>query len=872
MLNVAGSMNNSSLTTADGDSPINVANTASEIEPVYACLLPWFSQVVGVFTVYLISRYVHGVPYTAVLFVFGVLLSVGALRTHDTDELSDSVLMWLNIDQEVLFNVFLPGLLFKDAFEINFYLFQVGFWQIIVLAFPMVLAGTLLTACVAMYIFPYGWSWYMSLTFGAILSATDPVAVCALLNEVAAPPRLRMHISGEALMNDGSAVVFFTVFSALFLYELDIGLGKDASVGEAFVTFFRMSLGGAAVGIGFAFALVVVLHKLNRRYDGEETVLQVVIIITAAYLSFYTSEIVCKMSGVLAVVFCGVFTNAFGASLISDWKVLTSFLSILEHLLNTVLFTLGGLEFGKIIASTDHREWNGQDWGYMILLYVLLIVIRAVCMAAFYPIIVNIGLKSNWQEAVFSTWAGLRGAIAIALSIGLDNLVVSHTDDPEKRNLTTKLFGMVGGVAFLTLIINGPLSGPLLAKLQLADSTETRRRIVDNVQAAVKRRMLDDFLSLMTDDRFYFVDFALVIHHCPLLRDLTAQELLSAFQQNKESVHPSHYKYPVLDMVLPYIADSEIVKRQIESMMVKDHLEANGRSHVSRQLGYLLSDDVNATESTLRSPRLGTAPSPALLRDMRLMFVELLRSAYQAQIRQGKLDPREYNGFLRYMLLQSLEFAHAVASSGKQLNDWTDAQVVSSEFVDSTSDWGRKIYECLYRSITSPRNPGSLADLTETETVSQRHMRLEVLMAFSFLDAHKEAEERLKDEFGENSEPEIVRAYEEVIEESRGQTKKAKAVLRSKNLQQLKHVISHYLCSILHNKAARYVHALLDAGVVLQSEARHFLEEIEGHLTEIRDCKLDQHPGAMKIEVEVVAPPEETSVKRRKREKQLSLF
>lgn len=66
------------------------------------------------------------------------------------------------------------------------------------MAFPMVLAGTTLTALVAYFIVPYGWSFNLAMAFGSILAATDPVAVSALLNEVGAPPRLKMHISGES--------------------------------------------------------------------------------------------------------------------------------------------------------------------------------------------------------------------------------------------------------------------------------------------------------------------------------------------------------------------------------------------------------------------------------------------------------------------------------------------------------------------------------------------------------------------------------------------------------------------------------------------------------------------------------------------------
>ena len=62
----------------------------------------------------------------------------------------------------------------------------------------MVLAGTCLTALVGYYVFPFSWSFNLAMTFGSILSATDPVAVAALLEEVGAPPRLQIHIGGES--------------------------------------------------------------------------------------------------------------------------------------------------------------------------------------------------------------------------------------------------------------------------------------------------------------------------------------------------------------------------------------------------------------------------------------------------------------------------------------------------------------------------------------------------------------------------------------------------------------------------------------------------------------------------------------------------
>ena len=160
-----------------------------EAHEVYAVIFPWFIQAIGILVYFLLTRYFHAVPYTAVMFLTGIFMGVGGELRDDTNILGQSIQLWTGIDNEVLFTVFLPGLLFKDALEINFHLLTACIWQLLWLAFPLVLISTILTALVGFYIFPYGWSWYMSLTFGCILAATDPVAVSALLNEVGAPPR-----------------------------------------------------------------------------------------------------------------------------------------------------------------------------------------------------------------------------------------------------------------------------------------------------------------------------------------------------------------------------------------------------------------------------------------------------------------------------------------------------------------------------------------------------------------------------------------------------------------------------------------------------------------------------------------------------------
>jgi NhaP-type Na+/H+ or K+/H+ antiporter len=238
------------------------------------------------------------------------------------------------------------------------------------------------------------------------------------------------------------------VFSGLYFTELGVlGLGNSYDVKDALVIFFRMSLGGTVVGVAYAVLLSCYLYLLDRRLGSEDTVLQIAATLTVAYLTFFTSEIICKMSGIIAVVVCGVLTRAIAVSFI-DLRLMESFWSLVEHLLNTVVFALGGWGLrGQIVASPD-REWDALDWGHMFALYITLNVIRYLMLFCCYPLLARNGLGTNWQETFFSSFAGLRGAIGITLALGLDAFVRSNTDDPKNLAETSKVFGMFGGVAF----------------------------------------------------------------------------------------------------------------------------------------------------------------------------------------------------------------------------------------------------------------------------------------------------------------------------------------------------------------------------------------------------------------------------------------
>lgn len=160
------------------------------------------------------------------------------------------------------------------------------------------------------------------------------------------------------------------------------------------------------------------------------------------------SDFVWKTSGVIASVSAGIVVKLFGRALVNDPKLLDDFLSILEHILNTLLFTLGGAVWGYVIASGEQSEiWTATEWGYLIVLYLLLNVIRLVQFVSIYPITVRIGLKTNWQETAFQIFGGLRGALGITLAIALDNRVSQATggrDETIHEIHTQQAFACIG--------------------------------------------------------------------------------------------------------------------------------------------------------------------------------------------------------------------------------------------------------------------------------------------------------------------------------------------------------------------------------------------------------------------------------------------
>lgn len=131
--------------------------------------------------------------------------------------LGKAIIAYSDFNPHLLLLIFLPALIFESAFNSDWHIFKVELGQILIMAGPMLIGSTYLSALMMTYVFGYNgdFTWEASLMYGSIISATDPVAVVALLKELGASKRLATMIEGESLLNDGTAMVIFLVLIKL---------------------------------------------------------------------------------------------------------------------------------------------------------------------------------------------------------------------------------------------------------------------------------------------------------------------------------------------------------------------------------------------------------------------------------------------------------------------------------------------------------------------------------------------------------------------------------------------------------------------------------------------------------------------------------
>jgi NhaP-type Na+/H+ or K+/H+ antiporter len=295
-----------------------------------------------------------------------------------------------------------------------------------------------------------GWGVGGALVFGALAGATDPVAVVAVLREVGAPRRLAVLIEGESLLNDGTAIVVFGTITAVVL-EGNTTLGAGAIIGD----FVRIVAGGMAVGFGLAW---LTTRWIGRTFNAP--MVEITLTVVLAYAAMAVGEAALHVSGVIAVVVAGLYMAGPARTRVSPEvaKFLHRFWELAAFAANTLIFFLVGLVAAGIL-NLEYLTLVGLG----IAAWLALVVIRFAVTFAFRPLMSRIGQPVSRREATVLSWGGLRGAVSLALALGV------ATDPSVDHAFGEQILVVTATVVLMTILVNGTTTGALLRKLGFTD-------------------------------------------------------------------------------------------------------------------------------------------------------------------------------------------------------------------------------------------------------------------------------------------------------------------------------------------------------------------------------------------------------------------
>ena len=378
----------------------------------------------------------YHLPFAALLVVTGfigseVLIAFGGDTGLRYDSFHDLILL-----------VFLPLLIFEAAFKINVDSLMKNGVVILFFAIPVMLLSTVVAAVAVYYGIghPTGFPWIAALLTGALLAATDPVSVLEIMRKLGVPERLCILLEGEALFNDATAIVTFSIFLYIAQHPAEPVLLSDAIIRFSLVFF-----GGAILGLLLGLAFLI-LSRLLLDY-----IQQAIVTLIAAYTSYIVAEQFLHVSGVMSVLVTGIvmgkvihhdFNAAEGSKFVDDfWTFNVYVAEALMFLLMGVTITVG-----MFIDS----------WLAMLIGIAAVLIARAVGVFVGAPLI---GALPNvepipmfYRRVMFL--GGLRGAITLALALSL----------PTDLSYWWTIQSIAFGVVLFTLFVQAPLIGPVIKK------------------------------------------------------------------------------------------------------------------------------------------------------------------------------------------------------------------------------------------------------------------------------------------------------------------------------------------------------------------------------------------------------------------------
>ncbi|XP_060667032.1 sodium/hydrogen exchanger 3 isoform X14 [Drosophila nasuta] len=308
--------------------------------------------------------------------------------------------------------------------------------------------------------------------FASLISAVDPVAVLAVFEEIHVNEILYIVVFGESLLNDAVTVVMYHMMESYNEIGLPKINGQDIAYGVG--SFFVVALGGTAIGIIWGF-----LTGLVTRFTDHVRVIEPIFIFVMAYLAYLNAEIF-HMSGILAITFCGITMKNYVESNISQKSHTTVkyALKMLSSSAETIIFMFLG-----VATVNNMHVWN--TW-FVVLTIAFCSVFRVIGVILLSAIANRFRLhKLSRVDQFVMSYGGLRGAVAFALVLLVDERVVKH----KNMFVTTTI-----AVIYFTVFLQGITIKPLVKILNVKRANKRKptmnerihERFMDHLMAGIE--------------------------------------------------------------------------------------------------------------------------------------------------------------------------------------------------------------------------------------------------------------------------------------------------------------------------------------------------------------------------------------------------
>ncbi|HSH04683.1 MAG TPA: Na+/H+ antiporter [Anaerolineae bacterium] len=408
--------------------------------------LTWVALVSIAALVAIIVRRIR-LPYTVALVLVGLLLTFSPSFGE------------IIISSDLILALLVPPLLFEATLHVKWDKLRLDLIPILLLALVGSLLGTFIVGgAVAIFL---DIPWPAAIAFGALISATDPVAVIAFFRSLGVSKRLAILVEGESLFNDGVAIVIFTI--ALSLADVhSTGFSLTAALG----TFVQIAFGGLFVGLTLGYIVSSLILK-----NVDDHLIETTTTVALAFGAYVVAEDFgglvgiegLHFSGILAVVAAGLMVGNIGSQNTSPTTklALDNFWELLAFVVNSLVFLVIGLE----INITE----LGSQLPAIFLAVAVSLASRAIVVYTLTWFNNQINPRRHIPLAFrhIMNWGGLRGAISLALALTLSTGIGGHAPDIDP-DVVRQLQLMTFGVVLFTLIVQGTTIARLIQYLGLS--------------------------------------------------------------------------------------------------------------------------------------------------------------------------------------------------------------------------------------------------------------------------------------------------------------------------------------------------------------------------------------------------------------------